>query len=73
MSERPTPERALNEGLRWAVLDEEAKAAIDYMREHYGYVLVHPDDVPVADWIDWPADRNHGWNLCRAHILGEGS
>lgn len=71
MSERPTPEEIVTESAL-AADDWGPSDMLDALAAH-GYRIVHPDDVPVGDWIDWPADRNHGWNLCRAHIFGEGS
>ncbi len=73
MSERPTPDE-----IEQMLEDQHdggftsSPSISDFVNElwEYGYRIVHPDDVPVGDWIDWSADRNHGWDLCRSHIFG---
>lgn len=67
MSERSTPDEIeqMCEGR-----DPDVYVLLDELAAH-GYRIVHPDDVPEGDWIDWPADRKYGWNLCRRLIFGD--
>ena len=43
--------------------------------EHYGYVIVHPDDIPTeteqGSGSLYTNAYGRGWNKCRRHIFGE--
>lgn len=76
MTDRPTPEEIARSGSR-----EYVNPRLDllaHLRGH-GYVIVHPDDVPVRseEWRGVYVDptcvepmQAHGWNACRRHIFG---
>ena len=80
MNERPTPEeiQQLIEDLHDGGYTSEATIDeyMDALAAH-GYVLVHPDDVPVRDTSGlnaYPEEDmlRQGWNACRDAILGAG-
>lgn len=72
---RPTPEQILS---AWAEAPFSASDLVANLAEH-GYVIVHPDDVPVRPAHlgtpdGYPAVTTaefKGWNACRAHIFGD--
>lgn len=70
---RPTPQE-LAESYDSIDNNSYCEYMLDALAEH-GYVIVHPDDVPVsADWgqaSDAEPDYGIGWSDCRAHIFGD--
>ena len=75
MTVRRTPEQIADE----FHFDSPLAFVRDHLPEH-GYVIVHPDDVPVksTEWQGVQVDpscrepmRADGWNACRAHIFGD--
>ena len=70
---RPTPEEIAGSALEASHCGAWVDG-VDLIRNltMRGYVIVHPDDLPMNDEPDGPADGTyeHGWNACRAHIFG---
>ena len=72
MTDRPTPEQIAD---RLGLFPSSVVARHRFLSElaRYGYVIVHPDDVPPLTDVD----DFHGqtavdvWNACRAHIFGD--
>ena len=60
MTDRPTPEEIMKSWSGYGFYDA---------LKSYGYVIVHPDDVPTAD--EASAGFQLGWDSCRYHIFGD--
>lgn len=82
MSDRPTPEQILDDGMTVfraadgmnAIRSKTGQEHIDALAEH-SYVIVNPDDVfPVPDEATGSLYQNawnQGWNHCRHIIFGD--
>ena len=72
MTDRPTPEQIA----RWPECVRNGPTLLDNLRA-YGYMIVHPDDVPTRSTGSGSYYPNRqeawrqGWDDCWKHIFGE--
>jgi hypothetical protein len=70
MTDRPTPEQIADE---WhgtnGVTQRFARHDLLDQLTQVGYVIVHPDDIPTAQFAS--ADFQRGWYGCRNLIFGD--